>query len=162
MSSPDSDPWELCDLILSFHTCKLKLMILSFLWLFCGADMSVKAVGKQQRQSLTEIPAWWGSLRPAKDEQLLGRRMTGWCGPRTFGEKKGYLLLNQTSKLTGILCFFFNLKFYCFLIHCISCVPFCNLFRLYPQIHRIEMNKRFLVRFQPFSQMSQVRIILTW
>lgn len=52
-------------------------MILSFLWLFCGADMSVKAVGKQQQQSLIEIPAWWGSLRPAKDEQLLGRRMIG-------------------------------------------------------------------------------------
>lgn len=39
--------------------------------------MSVKAVGKQQQQSLIEIPAWWGSLRPAKDEQLLGRRMIG-------------------------------------------------------------------------------------
>ena len=39
--------------------------------------MSVKAVGKQQQQSLIEIPAWCGSLRPAKDEQLLGRRMIG-------------------------------------------------------------------------------------
>ena len=33
--------------------------------------MSVKAVAKQQQQSPIEIPAWSGSLRPGKDEQLL-------------------------------------------------------------------------------------------
>lgn len=69
--------------------------------------MSVKAVGKQQQQSLIEIPARWGSLRPAKDEHLLGRRMTGAdVAPEHLEKKKGYLLLNQNSKLAGILCFF--------------------------------------------------------
>lgn len=77
--------------------------------------MSVKAVGKQQQQSLIEIPARWGSLRPAKDEHLLGRRMTGAdVAPEHLERKKGYLLLNQNSKLTGILCFFSTSNFIVF------------------------------------------------
>lgn len=71
-------------------------MILSFLWFFCGADMSVKAVGKQQQQSLIEIPARWGSLRPAKDEHLLGRRMTGAdVAPEHLEKKKGICCLTK-------------------------------------------------------------------
>lgn len=58
--------------------------------------MSVKAVGKQQQKSLIEIPTRWGSLRPAKDEHLLGRRMTGAdVAPEHLERKKGICCLTK-------------------------------------------------------------------